>query len=108
MKKNIFSLFRENIVGGSVNQKNKLREIIFFKNHAENEAGRLVPDLFQKTLIKAKQVVSKLVLIYFDRPRLRHTIKTKFVTFQTDDPEICSYMIFYKRSGTSFSNTFCA
>ena len=22
------------------------REIFFFKNHAENEAGRLVPDLF--------------------------------------------------------------
>ena len=22
------------------------REIIFFRNHAENEAGRLVPDLF--------------------------------------------------------------
>ena len=23
-----------------------MREIFFFKNHAENEAGKLVPDLF--------------------------------------------------------------
>ena len=27
-------------------QKNITREIFFFKNHAENEAGRLVPDFF--------------------------------------------------------------
>ena len=26
--------------------KNIIREIFFFKNYAENEAGRLVPDLF--------------------------------------------------------------
>ena len=25
---------------------NVMREIFFFKNHAENEAGKLVPDLF--------------------------------------------------------------
>ena len=30
------------------------QEIIFFKNHAENEAGRLVPDLFIKALYEVK------------------------------------------------------
>ena len=29
-----------------VNQQNITREIFFFKNYAENEAIRLVPDLF--------------------------------------------------------------
>ena len=29
-----------------VRQQNITRKIIFFKNRAENEAGRLVPDLF--------------------------------------------------------------
>ena len=41
---------------------------IFFKYHPENEAGRLVPDLFlffKKALHKVKQLVSTLVLIYF-------------------------------------------
>ena len=33
-------------------------QIFFFKNHAENEAGRLVPDLFlsfEKALYKVKE-----------------------------------------------------
>ena len=32
------------------------REILFFKNHAENEAGRLVPDLllFKRALYEVK------------------------------------------------------
>ena len=41
----------------------------FFKNHAENEAGRLVLGLFlllKKVFIKEKQEFSTLVLIYFD------------------------------------------
>ena len=29
-------------------------EIFFFKNHAENEAGRLVPDLFLYDLYEVK------------------------------------------------------
>ena len=34
-----------------------IREIFFFKNHAENKAGRLVPDLFlffEKALYEVK------------------------------------------------------
>ena len=36
------------------------REIFYFKNHAENEVGRLVPELFlffKKALYKAKTIV---------------------------------------------------
>ena len=46
---------------------------IFFKNHAESEAWRLVPDrffLFKKALFEVKEVVHNLVLIYFDSPQL--------------------------------------
>ena len=45
------------------------------KNYAENKAGRLVPDLFSMTL----------VVIYFGRLPLGHTIKTNFIKFQTDE-----------------------
>ena len=47
---------------------------IFLKNHAENEAGRLIPDLF--FFLKKKKKVSmrtsglQLVSIYFDSPQL--------------------------------------
>ena len=44
------------------------RETFFFKKHVENEAGRLVPDLFLffKTGLYGKLIVS----IYFDSPQL--------------------------------------
>ena len=63
-----------------------MREIIFFfKNHAESEAGRLVPDLF---LFLRKERASGLKLdfnIYlaYNKNKL--------------DPEICSIFIFQKR-----------
>ena len=38
-------------------------------------------------------MLSALVLICFGRPRLGHTIKTNFITFQTVDPEIFSILI---------------
>ena len=59
----------------------------------KNKAGKLVPDLFNQDLYN--QVLSNLVVTYFDRPQRRHTVKTKFITFQTVDPEICSILIFY-------------
>ena len=46
-----------------------VRIFFFFKDHAENEAGRLVLGLFlllKKVFIKEKQEFSTLVLIYFD------------------------------------------
>ena len=66
------------------------------KNHAEKEAGKLVPDLrlfFKKAF---KEVKAK-GLLYFGGPRLGHTIKIKCIQFQTVDPEICSILIFLKR-----------
>ena len=62
-----------------------------FKNNAENETGRLVPNLFlflKKALFRQKQVINTLVLIYFSSSWLRHTIKTNCIKFQTVDPEI--------------------
>ena len=41
---------------------------IFFRNHAENEAGKLVPDLllfFEKALYRIKENAKTLVLMYF-------------------------------------------
>ena len=52
-------------------------EKLFLKNHAENEAGRLVLDLFlflRKLCMRSDQVVSTLVLICSGRPPLGHTI----------------------------------
>ena len=49
-----------------------MREIFFFKNHAENKAGELVPDLlfFKKALHEVKTSRTN-----FCSPRLEHTIK---------------------------------
>ena len=40
---------------------------------------------------------STLVLLQLGRSRLGHTIKTNFIISQTDDSEICSILILYKR-----------
>ena len=45
----------------------------FFKNHAENEAGRLVPELFiflKKALYEVKTSAVQLSFNYFDSPQL--------------------------------------
>ena len=71
-----------------------------YKNHAENEAGRLVPDLFlyfKKTLCEIKARVSTLMSIYVGSPRLRHTIKVNCIKCLTIDPGICSILIFKER-----------
>ena len=51
------------------------REIFFFKNYAENKAGRLVPDHFffflkKRLNMRYKQVVCNLVSLYFDSLQL--------------------------------------
>ena len=56
----------------------------FFKNDVENEAERLVQGFLcflRKLYIRLKQIVSTFVLIYFDRPLVRYTINTNFITF---------------------------
>ena len=42
-------------------------------------------------------MISTLVLIYFGRARLGHTIKINFIIFQIVDPDIGSILNFYKR-----------
>ena len=66
----------------------------------ENEVGRLVPDRFlfcKKALYKVIASDQHLSFNTFDRLRLRHTIKTNLITFQTVDPEIRLILIFCKR-----------
>ena len=47
-----------------------IREIFFFKNHAENVAGRLVPDLFfffkKKNFVKGKRECSGALKLAFN------------------------------------------
>ena len=49
-------------------------EIVFFKNLAEYEEESLIPDFFYVFFLNL-YVCSTLVLIYFGRPPLPHTIK---------------------------------
>ena len=61
---------------------NIMWEIFFFKNHAENKGGEIVPDLLflKKLCMREKQVVFTLVLKYCDSPPLGHTIKKLYET----------------------------
>ena len=72
-----------------------MRNIFFFKKDAENKVERLVagPCLIFKL---SKQAIITLLLIYFGRFRLGHTIKINFITFETADPKIFLILIFYK------------
>ena len=79
-------------------------EILFFENHAENVIGRLVPDLplfFKKDSCEVK-ASSQHLDNWTLRNRLGHIIKAKFITFQYDDPAICSILIFIKGLKTRF------
>ena len=84
-------------------------EIFLFKNIGENKVWRLISDLllfYRKTLYKVKISSSTLVLINIGRPQLGHAIKANCITFQTVDPEICSFVIFLEKGLGSFSTTF--
>ena len=64
---------------------------IFLQNYAENEAGRLFPDLFLfyiKPLYKVKEVG---ILIAFNLALNKHKL---YKTSYTTDLEICSILIF--------------
>ena len=55
-----------------------MTEIVFFKNHAENEAGRLVPDLslfFKKALYELKTNGLQLSFNQFCSPQLGKQLK---------------------------------
>ena len=68
-----------------------VKKIFFFKNHAENEAERLVPGLFfsKKLYTKLRQVVRTSVSKCFCSPRFEHTLKTNCMKLQTVDADIC-------------------
>ena len=59
----------------------------------QNDAGRLDSDLF----LLIKKALFKLNLIYFDRSRFGHTVKTNCVAVQIVDPEIRLILIFYAK-----------
>ena len=85
---------------------NIMWEIFFFKNHAENKGGEIVPDLLflKKLCMREKQVVFTLVLKYCDSPPLGHTIKKLYET--RDLIQRLNFDFFRKRLGTSFSSRF--
>ena len=53
--------------------------------------------LKKKALYKVKESGKNLYFSTFCTPRLGHTIKTRFIAFQTVDPGISSILIIYKR-----------
>ena len=85
----ITTLMLPNISRSKDNQTMKFGQLIeynkkdfFFNNHAENKAGRPVPDLFLifvKALYLLLQVVCSLVSMYFDSLQLEHAIKTNCI-----------------------------
>ena len=114
-----------NISRSKSNQAVKFGELIeyfnrniFFEKHAENESGRIVPDLFlsfffKKLYINSKQVASALILTYFGRLPLRHTIKTKCITDCWSELSIrlltqryAHFLFFIKGSRPSFPTIF--
>ena len=50
-----------------------------------------------RMFVKENPDKKNLVSIYFDSPRLGHTTKTNFITFQTIDPEISLILNFWKK-----------
>ena len=60
----------------------------------------------EKLCVKSKQVVSTLVLIYFGRPPIGHTIKENCKTFQTVDLKKCPILILKRCLGLAFSPCF--
>ena len=70
------------------------------KNHAENEAGRLVSNLFfffKKALYEVKAGSLQLSFNIFQQPLTWHTIKIIYMKLQTIDSKICTVLIFQKR-----------
>ena len=67
---------------------------IFFKNHAESEAGKFQTSLFSKeTLYKVKGSGLQLSFNIFWKPSTCHTMKTNSTKLETIDPEISSTLI---------------
>ena len=77
--------------------KNIPQEIFFFKNYAENEAGKLVPVhflFFKKALYQVKPSVLQLDFAAFRQPSDQHTIETNCLKLNTTDLEIFLILIY--------------
>ena len=78
---------------------------IFLQKSCRNGAGRLVPDLFlffKKALYEVKAIGLQLSFNIFQQSSTWHKIKTNCIKLQTNDPEICSILIFEKRVWEQF------
>ena len=73
----------------------------FFKNHAENKGGRLVPDLFlffEKSLYKVKASGQHLSFnISWWTLTLKYNKNKLRITFETIDSKIRSILVFLKK-----------
>ena len=85
--------------------------MFFFKSHAENKAGKLVPDLFwffQKSFIQGKRKQSPAwfhyILIAF---KWAYNKNKLYKTLDYSSREIINFDFLRKGSGKSFSITFC-
>ena len=70
--------------------------MFFFKNYAENETKRLIPDLFlffKKPLYEVKGNGMQLSFNHFRQSSTWQTIKNFSI-----DPEICSILILLKKA----------
>ena len=84
--------------------------MFFFKNHAQNEAVRLVPDLFLffwKALYKIKANSLHLVSITFHSPQLRKQLKQTVYNFRILTQGYTQFWFLRKGPGNSFSITLC-
>ena len=76
------------------------KRIFCFKNYAENETGKLVPDrfwFFKKSLYQVKTIGLQLDFNIFRQPLNQHARETNCLKLYTIDPEICSTLIFQIR-----------
>ena len=77
----------------------------FFKNHEQNEAERLIPDLcllFKKALYDVKTSGLQLSFNIFRQPSSWHITLMNCAKIQSIDPKICSILIFQKRAWDQF------
>ena len=84
-------------------------DIFSFNDHAENEVGKLVPDLFafEKALCQVKASGQPLSDNKFSYSFILTYNKTTYAKFRVVDPWYSQIWFFRKGNGTSFSTTFC-
>ena len=88
-----------------VSSQNISREKVLFKNHAQNKASILVPDLFlffKIALHQAKASGLQRSFKIYRQPLTQHTIKISCIKLQTIDPNICPILTFQKRVWKQF------